>query len=134
MFELSSPNNLFKFTLKSDFHRYFSPITVKLIRLSNTLFSTLSQVQVLPIITLIVLRSQFIESKSEKNKSSGAMGSCTSTPNTPIGMPIEENTFRIRQLDNRLRKKAGMVLRLTNDTLIIEQRGKRHKPELSASV
>lgn len=62
------------------------------------------------------------------------MGSCTSTPNTPIGMPIEENTFRIRQLDNRLRKKAGMVLRLTNDTLIIEQRGKRHKPELSASV
>lgn len=62
------------------------------------------------------------------------MGACTSTPNTPIGMPIEENTFRIRQLDDRMRKKSGMILRLTNDMLIIEQRGRRHKPELAASV
>ena len=63
------------------------------------------------------------------------MGSCTSTPNTPIGIPtIDENTFRIRQLDDRMRKKSGMILRLTNDMLIIEQRGRRHKPELSASV
>lgn len=63
------------------------------------------------------------------------MGSCTSTPNTPIGIPtIDENTFRIRQLDDRMRKKSGMILRLTNDMLIIEQRGRRHKPELSASL
>lgn len=62
------------------------------------------------------------------------MGACTSTPNTPIGMPIEENTFRIRQLDDRMRKKSGMILRLTNDMLIIEQRGRRHKPELAASL
>lgn len=62
------------------------------------------------------------------------MGACTSTPNTPVGMPIEENTFRIRQLDDRMRKKAGMILRLTNDMLIIEQRGRRHKPELAASL
>jgi hypothetical protein len=66
------------------------------------------------------------------------MGACTSSPTTPphplLGQTIEENTFRIRQLDDRMRKKNGMVLRLTEHLLIIEQRGKRHKPELTASV
>ena len=65
------------------------------------------------------------------------MGSCTSVPASPSGSnTIQQmsDTFRVRQLDARYRKKAVMNLRISDTDLIIEAKGKRGQPELIASV
>ena len=68
----------------------------------------------------------------------GAMGtvlSCASVPSSPSnGNAFETETYRIRQLDARYRKKAVMTLRITDTELIIEAKGRRRQPELVASV
>lgn len=65
------------------------------------------------------------------------MGSCTSVPASPSGSnTIQQmsDTFRVRQLDARYRKKSVMNLRISDTDLIIEAKGKRGQPELIASV
>ena len=63
------------------------------------------------------------------------MGTCTSVPSSPNGNGFDQcDTFRIRQLDGRLRKKAVMTLRISETDLIIEAKGRRGQPELIASV
>ena len=66
------------------------------------------------------------------------MGSCTSVPSSPAAgnttMMHTSDTFRVRQLDARYRKKAVMNLRISDSDLIIEAKGKRGQPELVASV
>ena len=49
-------------------------------------------------------------------------------------MHHQSDTFRVRQLDARYRKKAVMNLRIFESDLIIEAKGKRGQPELVASV
>ena len=65
------------------------------------------------------------------------MGSCTSVPSSPAAgnnMMHTSDTFRVRQLDARYRKKSVMNLRISDNDLIIEAKGKRGQPELVASV
>lgn len=63
------------------------------------------------------------------------MGTCTSVPSSPNGNGFDQcDTFRIRQLDGRLRKKAVMTLRISETDLIIEAKGRRGQPELIASL
>ena len=66
------------------------------------------------------------------------MGSCTSVPSSPAvagnNIMHTSDTFRVRQLDARYRKKAVMNLRISDSDLIIEAKGKRGQPELVASV
>jgi len=66
------------------------------------------------------------------------MGSCTSVPSSPSGSNMmhqqTSDTFRVRQLDARYRKKAVMNLRISESDLIIEAKGKRGQPELVASL
>jgi len=65
------------------------------------------------------------------------MGSCTSVPSSPAAgnnMMHTSDTFRVRQLDARYRKKSVMNLRISDNDLIIEAKGKRGHPELVASL
>lgn len=65
------------------------------------------------------------------------MGSCTSVPSSPAAgnnMMHTSDTFRVRQLDARYRKKSVMNLRISDNDLIIEAKGKRGQPELVASL
>ena len=65
----------------------------------------------------------------------GTVLSCASVPSSPSnGNAFETETYRIRQLDARYRKKAVMTLRITDTELIIEAKGRRRQPELVASV
>lgn len=65
----------------------------------------------------------------------GTVLSCASVPSSPSnGNAFETETYRIRQLDARYRKKAVMTLRITDTELIIEAKGRRRQPELVASL
>ncbi|CAG5085140.1 Oidioi.mRNA.OKI2018_I69.PAR.g10819.t1.cds [Oikopleura dioica] len=62
------------------------------------------------------------------------MGACTSTAAGSSSAETCDNVYRIRQLDEKYRRKQLFILRLTDKQIIIMRKGRREKPEKTISL
>ena len=72
--------------------------------------------------------------RASKSESRKRMGACTSTAAGSSSAETCDNVYRIRQLDEKYRRKQLFILRLTDKQIIIMRKGRREKPEKTISV
>ena len=88
----------------------------------------------IPRLTETVQKYKHKSGKRYRNRNRVKMGACTSTAAGSSSAETCDNVYRIRQLDEKYRRKQLFILRLTDKQIIIMRKGRREKPEKTISV